>query len=397
MTSFDHLLSHRTQRMGVNVIREILKVVNQPGMVSLAGGIPAPESFPMDIFGELTSQVLDKYGSTALQYDVSEGFQPLREALVDYLTQERQVVTTFDDILVFSGSQSVLDTVGKILISPGDGVVIESPSYLGAISAFNAYEPRYFSVATDEHGLIPEALEQILTQQQVKFIYLTPTFQNPTGRTLTLERRQQVAEIIKRHNTVVLEDDPYGALRYSGEPLPPIQQFAPNHVIYASTFSKILSPGLRVGFCAVPTTLRKWLVVAKQAADLHTSTFSQAVAAEYLQGHYLKKQLPKIINLYRPRRDTMLAALDRYFPANFTWTEPDGGMFLWLEGPEGLDAEALYWQCIEEKVAFVPGKYFFTDHQTEGLATMRFNFTKADEKTIAMAVKTIGDVAKRYG
>ncbi len=396
MISFDHLLSHRTERMGVNVIREILKVVNQPGMISLAGGIPAPESFPMEIFGELTSKVLDQYGSRALQYDVSEGFQPLREALVDYLTNDRQVVTTFDDILVFSGSQSVLDTVGKILISPGDAVVIESPSYLGAISAFNAYEPRYLSVATDEEGLIPEVLDQILTEQPVKFIYLTPTFQNPTGRTLTLERRQQVAEIITRHNTLVLEDDPYGALRYSGESLPPIQHFAPNHVIYASTFSKILSPGLRVGFCAVPTTLRKWLVVAKQAADLHTSTLSQALAAEYLQGGYLKKQLPKIINLYRPRRDAMLAALERYFPANFSWTAPDGGMFLWLEGPEGLDAEALYWQCIEEKVAFVPGKYFFTDHTTEGLATMRFNFTKADENMIEMAVKTIGEVAKRY-
>jgi 2-aminoadipate transaminase len=394
MVSVERLLSHRTQYMQANIIREILKVVNEPGMISLAGGIPAPESFPMDIFGDLTSIVLEKYGSTALQYDATEGFLPLREALVPHL-ESLQVKTRLDQILVFTGSQGVLDAVGKIIISPGDLVAIESPSYLGAISAFNPYEPRYISLPMDEDGLIPEGLEQLLSQKQVKFIYLVPTFQNPTGYTLTLKRRQQVAEIIQRHDTLLIEDDPYGVLRYSGEALPPIQRFAPDHVIYISTFSKILSPGLRVGFCTVPEPLKYWLMIAKQATDLHTSTFSQAIAAEYLQGGYLAQQLPKIIDLYRPRRDTMMRALERYFPATFRWFQPDGGMFFWLEGPAGFDAETLYWQCIKEKVAFVPGKYFFTDYKTQGLATMRLNFTKANESTIEMAIQKIAEVAQQ--
>ncbi|MCL4121918.1 UNVERIFIED_CONTAM: hypothetical protein GTU68_001414 [Idotea baltica] len=391
----EHLLSDRTEAMGTNVIREILKVVNQPGMVSLAGGIPAPESFPMDIFQDLCEAVLNKYGSNALQYDVSEGFHPLREALVPYLQNDKQVKAKFEDILVFSGSQSVLDNIGKILLSPGDIVALESPSYLGAISAFNAYEPKYIGIETDEHGMIPESLETVLQNNQVKFVYLVPTFQNPTGRTMTLDRRKQVAALAEKFNVLIVEDDPYGALRYSGTPMPSIQQFAPENVIYVSTFSKILAPGLRVGFCVAPELIYKWLVKAKQACDLHTSTLSQAISAEYLSGGYLEQQLPKIIELYQPKRDAMLAAMEEFFPSSFSWTKPDGGMFVWAEGPEGSDAEQLYWKCIDQKVAFVPGKFFYPDSATQNNATLRLNFTKADEQTIRSAIKTIGDIASK--
>ncbi|MEM7030517.1 MAG: PLP-dependent aminotransferase family protein [Chloroflexota bacterium] len=390
----EHLLSQRTERMGANAIREILKVVSQPGMVSLAGGIPAADSFPMAVFGDITSAVLEQYGSRALQYDATEGFAPLQEALSLYLADHKQIACKPSDILIFSGSQGILDGVGKILITKGDIIALESPSYLGAISAFNPYEPQYVSVAMDEDGLIPDSLETVLEQNTIKFVYLVPTFQNPTGRSLALERRKQVADLIQKYNVLLLEDDPYGALRYSGDLLPPIQTFAPENVIYSSTFSKILAPGLRIGFCVAPEPIRHWLTVAKQGVDLHTNTFGQAIATEYLQGGYLSTQLPKIIELYRPRRDAMVAALQKYMPAGFSWTIPDGGMFFWVEGPSGFDAEALYWQCVEKKVAFVPGKFFYANETSIGQATLRLNFTMADEATIEMAVKTIGDVAR---
>jgi 2-aminoadipate transaminase len=378
--------------MEANAIREILKVVSQPGMISLAGGIPAAESFPLDIIRELTDVVLDKYGPKALQYDATEGFRPLRETLADYL-RTKDVTASPDDVLVFSGSQNVLDTVAKILITPGDHIVLEAPSYLGAISAFNPFEPGYISVETDDAGLIPDALEQILRANPVKFIYLVPTFQNPTGRTLLLERRRQVAELIQRYDVLLLEDDPYSALRYNGDPLPPIHKFAPEHVIYTSTLSKVLAPGLRIGFCVAPKPIARWLVIAKQGVDLHTNTFGQALAAEYLAGGYLANHLPKIIDLYRPLRDAMLNALEAYFPPGFTWSRPDGGMFLWVEGPAGLDGEGLYWKCVARKVAFVPGRFFYaTDHALAN-ATLRLNFTRLDEPTIDKAIRVIADAA----
>lgn len=384
-------LSTRTQRMGANAIREILKVVAQPGMISLAGGIPAPESFPLDIIRQLTQQVFDQYGTEVLQYGTTEGFAPLREALIGHL-QSKGVVTELENITVFSGSQNVLDAVGKIVISAGDKVALEAPTYLGAISAFNPYEPTYVSIATDEYGVLPDALEAVLAKGDVKLVYLVPTFQNPTGRTLPLIRRQQIAELIRKYDVLLLEDDPYSDLRYNGDALPPIQQFAPEHVIYNSTVSKVLAPGLRVGFCVAPVHLTRWLVIAKQGIDLHTQILGQAIAAAYLSGGYLAQQLPRIIELYRPRRDAMLAALDSYLPHGYEWNAPDGGMFLWVTAPDNVDTEALYWRCVEQDVAFVPGQFFFTEPHA-GTNTLRLNFTMVDELTITRAVQILGRVA----
>lgn len=388
---FEDLLAERTNMMGASAIREILKVVSQPGMVSLAGGIPAPESFPLDIMHELVAKVFEKYGSQALQYDLTEGFIPLREALVAYLREQKNIQATTEEILIASGSQGVLDALGKVLISPGDKIAVEAPTYLGAIQAYNPYEPEYIRMDTDDNGLIPESLEEVLRTEKIKFIYLVPTFQNPTGRTIPLGRRKQVAEIIRSYNALLIEDDPYSALRYRGEMLPAIKTFAPDHVVYISTFSKILAPGLRIGFCVAPEVIKRWLVIVKQGVDLHTSTFSQALAAEYLVEGYLDQQLPKIIRLYKPKQEAMLNALQKYFAADFRWSKPDGGMFIWVEGPKNFDMEKFYWQAIERKVAFVPGKFFFTQ-KGEGNETMRLNYTMADEATIDSAVKTLGDV-----
>ncbi len=388
----EKVLAHRTQRMGVNAIREILKVVSRPGMVSLAGGIPAPDSFPMDIMPKLATKVIRKYGSRAFQYDATEGFPPLREALSRFI-QKQKIAAGPEEILISSGSQGVLDALGKVLISKGDAVAVESPTYLGAISAFNPYEPRYISIASDDAGLIPDALESALKQHPLKFVYSVPTFQNPTGRTIPLDRRTAIAEIIQKYNIVLIEDDPYSFLRYRGDELPPLKTLAPDHVVYVNTLSKVFAPGLRIGFCIAPACIQKWLVTAKQGVDLHTGTFNQALAAEYIDNGHLEKHLPTILALYKPKQAAMLQAMSRFFPAAMHWSEPDGGMFIWATGPGGLDMDTVYRESIRRNTAFVPGRFFFT-RQGEGLETMRLNFTMADEATIERAIETLSLVIR---
>lgn len=388
--NYETLFAGRTKTMGVNAIREILKVVAQPGMMSLAGGIPAPESFPLALMQQLMDNVLTRYGAAALQYNPSEGFGPLREALVDHLKSNR-VDASAHDILVTSGSQGALDAIAMVLITKGDCIAVEAPTYLGALQAFAPYEPRYVEVASDDGGMIPEALEAVLRRGDVKFVYLVPTFQNPTGRTLSMRRREAVARLIRRYGALLVEDDPYSALRYRGEPLPPIKSLAPEHVVYISTLSKVFAPGLRIGFCVAPEPVRRWLVIVKQGVDLHTNTLSQALAAEYISGGYLKAHLPTIIDLYAPRQRAMLAAMERYFPSGFEWSRPEGGMFIWARGPEGHDMVELYHRAVERKVAFVPGTFFFAG-RGQGLETLRLNFTMADGKRLDRAIRILAEV-----
>lgn len=390
---YETLLAKRTERIGTNAIREILKVVSRPGMVSMAGGIPSPESFPLGILRKLTRIVFDKYGSRAFQYDMTEGFPPLRKALSDYLTARRKIPAAAGDLLVTSGSQGVLDAVGKILISPGDRVAVEAPTYIGALQAFGPYAPDYVQIDTDAEGVVPASLERAVRDGGARLIYLVPTFQNPSGRTVPLYRRIEIAEILKRYDALLIEDDPYSLLRYRGEDIPPIRTFAPGHVIYVSTLSKVLAPGLRVGFCLAPEPIRGWLVRVKQGVDLHTSTFNQALAAEYLARGYLDRHLPNILRQYGPRLAAILAALEAHFPEGFRWSLPDGGMFVWVEGPSGLDIEEIYWRAIEKNVAFVPGRFFFA-HEGEGMDTLRLNFTMADEATLDRSIKVLAGVMK---
>jgi 2-aminoadipate transaminase len=382
----------RTANINVSAIREILKVVSRPGIISLAGGIPSPDSFPMEIIGELVPRVLERYGSSALQYDLTEGFPPLREALSE-LVAGLGIVATSDDILVASGSQGVLDGIGKVLIDPGDFVAVEAPTYLGAIQAFSPYQPNYVEIATDDHGVIPEALDEVLTANDVKLVYLVPTFQNPTGRTVPLARRLQIAEIIQRHGVLLVEDDPYGALRFRGDRVPPIASLAPGHVVYVSTLSKVFAPGLRIGYTVAPARLREWLIIAKQGVDLHTSTFNQALAAEYIAGGFLADQVPRIVDIYRPKQELMMRALAEDLPDGFTWSQPDGGMFVWVEGPDRFDMGPVHERSVAAGAAFVPGKYFFTSPDV-GIETMRLNFTTAEPAELSKAVAIIGSAIK---
>ncbi len=389
---FTDKLAERTNIMGASAIREILKVVGKPGMVSLAGGIPSPDSFPMERIRELTDRVISKYGSSAFQYDLSEGFIPLREAMVGYLDQ-RGISVTAEQVLIQSGSQGVLDALCKVLVTKGDKIAVEAPTYLGAIQAFKPYEPEFIRMDMDEDGLIPDSLEEVLKNHKIKFVYTVPTFQNPTGRSISLERRKRIAEIIVKYGALLVEDDPYSNLRYQGQALPAIKTMAPDNVVYITTLSKVLAPGLRIGVVAAPELISNWLVIVKQGVDLHTSTFSQAIAAEYVSGGYINEQLPKIIELYRPKHAAMLNALEKYFPAGFSFSRPEGGMFIWAEGPSHLDLVEAYWKAVENNVAYVPGKYFYTE-DSEGHSTMRLNFTMAEVPAIEAAIAKLGGVLK---
>jgi 2-aminoadipate transaminase len=388
---FENLLAGRTKKIGTNAIREILKVVSKPGMVSLAGGIPAPESFPMEILQDLTRTVFEKYAERAFQYDLTEGFPPLREVLVDFLNRHKNISARAEDILISSGSQGILDAVGKIFITKGDCIAIEAPTYIGAIQAFNPYEPTYIRMDTDDDGLIPGSLENALRGHPIKFIYLVPTFQNPSGRTIPLARRIEIASILRNTDALLIEDDPYSMLRYRGENIPSIQTLAPDHVLYVSTLSKVFAPGLRIGFCVAPEQIKRWLVIVKQGVDLHTSTLNQALAAEYLIGGHLEKHLPVILNNYGPKQKAMLDAFEVYFPESFSWSKPEGGMFLWAEGPKGLDMEKIYWKAVQRNIAFVPGKFFYTS-PNEGIETMRLNYTMADEIAIDRSIRILSEV-----
>jgi 2-aminoadipate transaminase len=342
--------------------------------------------------GTLTQTVLSRFGSTALQYDRTEGFAPLQAALAERLAA-RGIVTAAEGVLITSGSQGTLDAIGKLLIAPGDSVAVEAPTYLGALQAFSPYEPDYQTLETDDDGLIPESLEDVLTHRRVKFVYLVPTFQNPTGRSLPLSRRRRIAALIQRHDTLVVEDDPYSDLRYRGEPLPSLKSMAPEHVVYTSTLSKVLAPGLRIGYVLAPEPIARWLVIAKQGVDLHTSTFCQALAAEYITGGHLDRHLPRILAFYRPRQEAMLAALDEYFPREFHWSRPDGGMFIWAEGPDSMDTDKLNNECIRRCVAYVPGRFFYP-RTGQGLGTMRLNYTMTDPETIRTAVRIVAEVLR---
>ncbi|MGD8778880.1 MAG: PLP-dependent aminotransferase family protein [Ignavibacteria bacterium] len=390
--NYNELLAERTSNMKASAIRELLKLGASPDLISLGGGLPSPDSFPLDIVTELTEKVIDKYGSVALQYDMTEGFMPLRKALIDYLAG-KGINAGLENIYITSGSQGFLEAVGKVLITPGDYVAVEGPTYLAALQSFNSYEAKYLQIETDDEGVIPGSLEEIVTSKPVKFIYLVPTFQNPSGKTIRRKRREQIAEIIKKYELLLVEDDPYSALRFKGEEQPAIKTLAPGNVIYAGTFSKIFAPGLRVGYCVAPEELGRWIVIAKQGIDLHTSTFTQALAAEYLTGGYVPPQVQKIIKLYAPKLETMLHSLEEYFPSDFKWSKPEGGMFLWVEGSKGMDMEEVLKRALKKGIGFVPGKSFFPEPNT-GLETMRLNFTNITEEQIRFSIKTLAEVLK---
>lgn len=378
--------------MRPSTIREILKVTAQPDVISFAGGLPAPELFPVAEVRAAADAVLTTSGSQALQYGPSEGFAPLCEWIAQELGT-RGVQASKDEILITNGSQQVLDLAGKLFLDPGDVVLTENPTYLAAIQAFQTYEVKFVPVPTDEHGLIPDALPGLIKQHRPKFLYTIPNFQNPTGITLTAGRRQQLARLAAEHSLTIIEDDPYGKLRYRGVDVPPIKHWdEAGRVIYASTFSKTVAPGLRLGWVAAPHDIFNAMLILKQASDLHTSTFDQRVAHAYLTSGSQVEHLEKIRRAYGERFDVLDTALREQLPASYKWTRPEGGMFLWVTGPAELDALELLKRALVEKVAFVPGRDFFP--ADGGRNHMRLNFSNSGPDRLREGVRRLAALCR---
>jgi 2-aminoadipate transaminase len=386
------LFASRMRQLRPSTIREILKVTSQPDIISFAGGLPAPELFPVEAVRRAADSVLDKNGPAALQYGESEGFRPLRDWIADEV-KKRGVTASPADVLVTNGSQQVLDLAGKLFLNPGDVVLTENPTYLAAVQAFQTQEARFVVVPTDAEGLIPEALPELIRQHRPKFLYTIPNFQNPTGVTLTAVRRKKLAHIAAEHRLVVIEDDPYGKLRYRGTEVLPVNHWdEAGCVVYASTFSKTIAPGLRLGWVVAPAEVFSRMLILKQAADLHTSSFDQRVAYAYLVQNDQPAHLERIRCAYGERFDLMNAALRAEMPSGYTWTQPEGGMFLWVTGPAELDTLQLLQRAIEYKVAFVPGRDFFPSHGARNY--FRLNFSNSAPERIREGVKRLGALCR---
>jgi 2-aminoadipate transaminase len=385
----------RMRQLRPSTIREILKVTAQPEIISFAGGLPAPELFPLDAVRAAADAALTRNGAEALQYGPSEGFLPLREWIAGELGR-RGIRTSATEVLVTNGSQQVLDLVGKLFLNPGDVVLTENPTYLAAIQAFQTLEAKFVAVPTDGEGLIPEALPELIRKHRPKFLYTIPNFQNPTGVTLPAARRAALARIASAHGLVVLEDDPYGRLRYAGTDVPPVKHFdETGHVLYASTFSKTIAPGLRLGWIAAPAEVFSRLLILKQASDLHTSSFDQRVAYGYLTGHDQAAHIETIRRAYGGRFEIMDTALREEMPAGYTWTRPEGGMFLWVSGPASLDSLALLERAIARQVAFVPGRDFFPGEG--GTNHLRLNFSNSTPERIREGVRRLAALCREVG
>jgi 2-aminoadipate transaminase len=382
--------------MRSSAVRELLKLTELPEVISFAGGLPAPETFPVERFAAASNKVMADHGARALQYGTTEGYTPLREMIARHSTRYGINIER-DNVLITSGSQQALDLIGKVFINPGDHILVERPTYLGALQAWNAYQAEYVSADIDEDGYVTASLDARI-RTGPKFIYALPNFQNPSGVTMSLARRQALIELADHYGVPILEDDPYGQLRYEGEHVPPIvhldSQFRSTdgarysgNVIYLSTFSKTLSPGIRLGWIVAPVEVIQKLVQAKQGTDLHTSTINQLVAYEVASGGFLDHHVKDIRAIYRERRDTMLGALAREFPSGITWTKPQGGLFLWLTFPEWMNATDVLKAAVEQKVAFVPGQSFFADGT--GQNTARLNFSNATPERIEEGVRRL--------
>ena len=379
-------LARRAERMNPSVIREILKVTEKPGIISLAGGLPSPKTFPVSAFAEASAAVLANDGPAALQYAASEGFAPLRQAIADFLPWNVDP----DQILITTGSQQALDLIAKVLIDESSRVLVETPTYLGALQAFTPMEPTVVAVASDDEGVLIDDLKAKVGTgaDKARFLYVLPNFQNPTGRTMSDARRAELVKAAAELNLPLVEDNPYGDLWFDAPPPAPLTARNPEGCIYMGSFSKVLVPGLRLGYVVAPEELLGKLVQAKQASDLHTPSFTQRIVYEAVQDGFLDEHIPEIRTLYAHQCELMLAALERYFPAEARWTRPDGGMFIWVTLPEGVDSAALLAKSIAQNVAFVPGAPFYgTDPQSN---TLRLSFVTVPADKIEAGMKTLG-------
>ncbi|MCE3271594.1 MAG: 2-aminoadipate aminotransferase [Ramlibacter sp.] len=373
--AFGWTLARRAARMNPSVIREILKVTEQPGIISFAGGLPSPRTFPVDAFAAACRKVLGDDGAGALQYAASEGYGPLREAVAAWLPWPVDP----QQVLITTGSQQGLDLVAKVLIDHGSEVLVETPTYLGALQAFAPMEPEVVGVASDAEGIDVADLRR--RRRAARFLYVLPNFQNPTGRTMSEARRQALVETTRELALPIVEDNPYGDLWFDAPPPAPLAARNPEGTIYLGSFSKVLAPGLRLGYLVAPAAITPKLLQAKQAADLHSPSFNQRLVSEVLRDGFLDRHVPTIRALYRSQRDAMLAALEREMQGlGVSWNAPDGGMFLWARLPAGMDAVALLPRAVERGVAFVPGAAFYAD--APDARTLRLSFVTATPQQI---------------
>ena len=388
----ENLLSEGIKATPPSFVRGILKAASDPSVISFAGGLPNPISFPQEELLEAMERIVKTYGSNVFQYSITAGLPELRQYIADRYNRIFHLNLTIDNILITTGSQQALDLIGKVLLDKGDGVIVEKPTYLAAIQAFSMHQPVFYPVELTEDGMNPDQLQKAL-QNPVKFIYAIPDFQNPTGLTYSAENRKCIYEILKDHAVVLIEDDPYGELRFDGERLPYIGAGKLPNSILLGTFSKTVTPGMRTGFIISENKeLLKYLSIAKEASDLHTNVFSQYLIWDYLKNNDLDMHIAKIKALYKKQAQTMMDAMKQYFPPAVTYTKPHGGMFLWVTLPEGVSAMSLFPKALEKKVAFVPGDPFYIG--TKNVNTMRLNYTNADCETITEGIHRLGDLLK---
>jgi 2-aminoadipate transaminase len=410
--AWERHFSQRAGSVASSAIRDILKVIRQPGYISLAGGMPPPELFPLDAYRDAAERVLTQRGREALQYGLTEGYPPLREFVVEWMGP-MGVALRVDNVLITSGGMQGIDLCGRLLLDAGDSVLMEAPTFLGALQVFAVNQATCLSVRVDDGGLDIEALEKKLAQRpfdgahgKPAFMYLIPTFQNPSGMTLSLERREEVIALAAQYQVPIVEDDPYSHLRFEGDSLPSLMALDAEHhstghgklrgnVIYIGSFSKILGPGLRVGWLAAPAEVIRRLALLKQGTDLHTGVLAQMIVHEIVRdGEFLLRHVERLRAVLRERRDVMVAAIERYFPPGLHWVNPQGGLFIWVTLPPSLDAVELLEEALEHKVAFVPGFSFFPDGG--GHNTLRLNFSYPSPAEIEVGIQRLGRILARH-
>ncbi len=390
------MFAERIDQLKASEIRELLKLTEKPEIISFAGGLPAPELFPLEAIEKAAVKVIREQGQAALQYSTTEGYAPLRETIIQQRLKPIGIDCSLENIMITSGSQQALEFTAKLFVNKGDVIICESPSYLGALNAFKAYEPKFVEVPMDDDGMIIEQLEKALKDNEnVKFIYTIPDFQNPSGKTMTVERRKKLVQLAEKYDVIVVEDSPYGDLVFEGQRYPTIKSFDKNgYVVHLGTFSKTFCPGLRIGWiCADKEILQKYILI-KQGADLQCSTFDQRLAATYMEENDLDSHIKKITDVYRVRRNLMLDSIKEYFPKGIKYTNSKGGLFTWVELKENIDAAMLLEEALKENVAFVPGASFFPNGGRKNY--FRLNYSNMSDEKIVEGIKRLGAVIKKY-
>jgi len=398
MVKFEQIFSERASKMKRSEIRELLKLIQQPDIISFAGGLPNPKAFPIEATRKIINDNLDEMGEKILQYGSTEGVNPLRKELAKMM-RDRGMDVDHENILVTHGSQQALDLLSKVLLDPGDTILVGSPTYLGATGAFRAFEANMETVDVGEIGMDMDLLEKKLRRLKAKgdlpkFIYVVLTFQNPSGATMTAEKRRKLLDIASKYDVLIVEDSPYSHLRYEGEEMPHLMSMDnEDRVVRLETFSKILAPGFRIAWTTGPEELIEKMVIAKQATDLCTNPFGQYVAYKYLAEGIMDEHIENIKEIYNKKRLTMLDAMEEHFPEEVKWNRPEGGMFIWAELPTHINTREMFEKAVEEKVAYVVGDAFFVDDG--GYNTMRLNYTHSSEEEIKKGIKELGKVIEK--